>query len=200
MALTPQSCITEARGLLNDTVATYRYTDADMLQYFNDCLDEMAGVVAPHYFSAIGEMECVANQARQQVSFDDTLKLLEIVRIKNGNALTPADKASLDAFSPGWHAMTAAAAIHWMPDMTSPIRFYIYPPAPAGQFLEVRYTKVPAEFTINQDTGLPASLLSAIADYLCYRVSVREDEYAVQGKANTHYQSFSTKLGVGAAA
>lgn len=203
MALTPQSCITEARGLLNDTVATYRYADADMLQYFNDALKEMAKLPATEmYFSKVGEMECVAGQTRQQVSFDDTLKLLDLVRIKNGGVPLPADKASLDAFNPSWHSDTEAPATNWMPDATSPIRFYIYPKAPVSQVLEVRYVAIPADVLIANIavsiSGYPATWLPAIADYLCYRCEMREDEYAVQGKAAGFYASFLAKLGGGA--
>jgi hypothetical protein len=195
MGMTLQSCVTEARGLLNDTTATYRYSDADLLQYANDALDELAAnPITQHYFTRIGTMECVLGQTRQQVGFDDTLALVDIVRVVGGSVPMMADRATLDAFSPGWHSATSGAATNWFPDPTSKVRFYVYPPAPSGQELEVRYVAIPSEYAIGTDTGLPTTLLSPIADYICYRAELREDEYAVQGKALAFYQAFLSKV------
>lgn len=196
MGLILQDSITEARAALNDSVAPYRYSDEDLLLYANDSLDEMAMLpTGERYFSTVGEMECVAGNTRQQVEFDDAVKLVDIVRIKDGNVPLPADKAALDAFNPAWHTDTAGAAVNWMPDPSSPIRFYIYPKAPDAQTLEVRYVAIPAEFTADQDTGLPNTLRAAVSDYVCYRAETRDDEYATQNRNSAFYQAFVAKLG-----
>jgi hypothetical protein len=41
--------IATARGILGDTTATYRYSDADLLQYANDAID-VAVTLKPSLF------------------------------------------------------------------------------------------------------------------------------------------------------
>ena len=115
-------------------------------------------------------------------------------RIKDGNVVTPTDKAALDAFSPSWPTLPSGAAIHWMPHANSPVRFYVYPPAPANQILEVTYVRNPGEFTGDQPLGLPTTLQAAIADYVVGTAMSKDDEHVNNARAQAFLGSFAARV------
>jgi len=194
MGLTLQPAVAEARTIINDTaVGAYRYSDVDLLQYANDALDQALKVV-PNFFYAWGEMTCATGETMQAVSFADAHVLGDAIRVKNGNALRPFDKLAMDAFNPNWHYDTAAAAENWARVSDDPVRFWIYPPPPASQVLEVMYVKVPAEYAAADDTGLPTTMLPAIVDYIVYMAESRDDEHVNSTRAAQFFASFTLKL------
>lgn len=183
-----------ARGILNDTdAAAYRYSDADLLRYANDALDQLV-VLAPQLFHTEGEVQCVGGKTVQAVGFGDAQSLVSVRRVKNGNAVTPTDRATLDAFNPGWHNGTAAAAIHWMPIDNNPVGFLIYPPPPLGQVLEVTYVRIPPEYGVNDVTELPTTLEDPVADYIVARAEGRDDEHVNSQRAAMFAGSFVAKI------
>jgi hypothetical protein len=192
MALQLQTAITTARTILNDEDAT-RYSDADLLRYANDALDQMM-VLAPRLFYADGDLECIPAQCLQTVSCADAHALVEIRRVKNGRAVIRTEKQLLDAFDPLWQEEVAAAAINWMPSVDDPLRFYIYPQAPANQVLEVCYVRIPPEFAADDDTLVPTVYADAVADYIVYRAETRDDEHINSNRAAQFLASFTGKV------
>lgn len=190
--MTLGSAISIARGILNDPNGV-RYSDADLLRYANDALDQMV-VLAPRLFYTDGEVLCVAGETLQTVGYGDAHALVAVRRVKNGNAVTPADRASLDAFDPAWHRATAAAAVHWLAVENDPVRFLVYPPAPVGQVLEVQYVHVPPEYTATADTTLPATYEDAVSDYIVSRAEARDDEHVNSQRVQQFSNSFVAKV------
>lgn len=184
-----------ARGILNDTTPDYRYSDADLLAYGNGALRALP-TVKPELLYTTGDLDCIDGKALQTVSFDDAHALVDVVRIKNGNVVTPCDKAVLDAFMPGWMNATAAAAQHWMPEGTDPRRFYITPPAPDTQILEVIYVRIPGPYTADADTSLPETITEAVADYMVGMAEARNDESVNSGRSTQFINQFAARLGV----
>lgn len=191
------SAVAIARGILQDTTAPYRYSDDDLLEYGNGALRSLPGI-KPGLLYTEGELTCETDQALQSVSFDDAHSLVNVLRIKNGAALTPFDKPALDAFMPGWMAATSAAAQQWAPNADDPVRFYLNPPAPTGQVLIVLYVRIPGPFTADQDTGLPETIAEAVADWIIYMSESRNDESSNSGRAQAFLATFAAKLKGGA--
>lgn len=193
MGLQLSAAIATARGIMQDTDSTgYRYSDADLLQYANDALDVLVKLT-PHLFYTDGDVACIKDSAMQAVSYDDAARLVEVRRIKGGNAVLPCDRATLDAYSPGWQSAASGAAVNWMPVADDPMRFLISPPAPAGQILEVLYVRVPPEYTSGQDTGLPTTMSDPIADYVAARAEQRDAEHVLSERAAQLMTSFVAK-------
>lgn len=192
MGLQLQSAMKTARTILNDPGGV-RYSDADLLQYGNDALDVML-TLAPHLFYTDGEVTCIAGSAMQAVSYDDAQRLVEVRRIKNGAAVLPGDRATMDAFNPGWQAGSQGAAINWFPVADDPMRFLVYPPAPEGQILDVIYVRIPGEYTATQDTSIPTSYADAIADFIVHRAESRDAEHVISQRAQAFGQSFISKI------
>lgn len=196
MGLHLSNPIATARGIINDTDSTgYRYSDADLLQYANDALDIMVGVVPQLFYQDI-EHTCATDKAEQALSFDSYRSLVNVLRIKNGVAVLPADRGLMDAFKPAWRSDTSAPAQNWMAIDDDPRNFLIYPPAPAGQILIVKVVPVPLEYTAAQDTGLPTTCADMIADYIIGRAESRDAEHVLSQRAQMFGQSFISKMGV----
>lgn len=186
------SPIATARGILNDPSAV-RYSAADLLIYANDALDQLVALV-PTLFYSTGDLPCAVGETLQSVPVDTAKSLLSVRRIKGGGAVRPVDRATLEAYDPSWHLAAAGPAKHWMPVDDDPLRFYIYPPAPAGQVLELSYVRIPGEFSATEDTGLPTYLSDAVADYVVSRAEARDDEHVNSNRAAQFLESFATKV------
>lgn len=190
MGLTLSAPIATARGILNDRRAdTIRYSNADLLGYGNDALDELVRLL-PHLFHTEGEVECTPAKCLQSLPYDGAVAVVNVTGIKGGGAVLPADRSSLDAFNPAWQQDAAGAAVNWMPVANDPMRFFIYPQAPVDQVLNVIYVKVPDEYTENQDTGLPTTLSPGIADYIVSRAEARDDEHINSNRAAQFLAAF----------
>lgn len=187
------SAITIARDVLNDTTPTYRYSDAELLEYGNGALRSLPSL-KPSLLYTEGELQCEVDQALQSVSFDDAHSLVKVLRIKNGAALTPFDKASLDAFAPGWMSATSAAAQQWAPNADDPVRFYLTPPAPIGQVLIVLYIRIPGPYVAGEDTGLPITITEAVADYMVGMAESRDDEHVLSQRSAQFMAQFAGRL------
>lgn len=196
--MTPQTIITSARDTLNDEDDTgaelFRTSNAKLLSFVNDGIAEVS-ILNPALFNTLGDMDCIPNQCDQKVSFVEAQTLVDVLCIHDGNVVPECDMASMDAFLPGWRTATPAAAINWMRKPNDPLRFFVYPPAPDNQTLDVLYIKNQTAVTLNQIiTELPASLHSALASYIIYRSEMRDDEHVNSNRATAAYERFVTMV------
>lgn len=197
--MTPQDIINQARYITNDVgtlSAIYRQADDELLSYVNEGLKE-AVVMRPDLFSTVGDMTCIAGQCEQSITFLDAVSLMDVLCIHDGRALTPFDRVCMDQFKPGWRNDPAGEAQNWAPLSGDPLQFFVYPKAPAGQVLDVRYVRNPAAYALDDAIGdLPATYLPALADYVVYRAESKDDEHVLNQRAAAHYTAFKSKFGV----
>ena len=194
--MTPQDIITSARYVLNDTDATgYRNTDAELLAWVNGGMREISAL-RPDLFAFTGDYTCVASSAEQQVTFADAQEVIKVLCIHDGAALTPFDMSTMDSFKPGWRTDTAGAATQWSKHPVDPLRFFIYPKAPAtAQTLDLLYVRVPTTLAIGDTiTEIPASLTPALVDYVISRAESKDSEFVNSGRAVAHAAAFAAKI------
>lgn len=193
MSLKLNTSIDTAIGILSD-LGSVRYSREDLLQYANDALDQMV-TIASHLFNTEGEVECVPDETIQSVSYDDAHALVDIRRVKDGPAVTRADRAALDAYDPNWQSpANAGMAVNWLAIEGDPVRFLVYPPAPTGQVLKIIYTRIPGEYDEGDETDIPETYSDAIADYIVGRAESRDDEHVNSGRAAQFLASFVAKV------
>lgn len=193
--MTPQTIIDVARSITNDSDSVlYRLSNTELLGYVNDGLKEVSRLM-PEYFHKIGDMTCETDNTEQAVTFSNAQELLAVLRIHNGRAVHPMDVAAMSRFNPDWATDTAGAAQNWAKLPDDPLRFYIYPKAPAAQVLDVLYVGNPSVYAlVDTITEVPQSTGPALADYVIYRAESRDDEHSNTGRAISHYQSFVQKI------
>lgn len=191
MALQLVSPVTVARTVLNDPDAV-RYSATDLLQYANEALDQIVGLV-PELFVTDGTHTCTAG-VDQTLTHNTAISLYNVHRVQGGEVVTKCDLTILDQLDPAWRSAAGAPTKHWSMKHLGPLKFMVYPPAPVNQVLEVSYVKVPAEYGLNDDTGLPANLADAISDYVIYRAESRDDEHVNSERAAQFMASFVKKV------
>jgi hypothetical protein len=194
--MSPQDVITEARYQINDTDSTeYRQSDAELLIYVNAGMKEIS-TIRPDLFLTIGDYTCIQSQCEQVITFQDAQRLVSPICIHGGAALTQFDIGTIDAFLPQWRAATVGAATQWARYEGDPLRFFIYPPAPASvQTLDVQYIKLPTSLAISDTISeIPANMAPALTDYVVYRASSKDDEHSDSGRAVASYSAFVAKI------
>lgn len=198
MAFTPASIIAEARYITNDfdDQGMYRQQNDELIGYVNLGLQEMA-VFMPLLFSTIGDMTCTAGKVEQSITFEDAVRLLDVICIHNGAPLTIFDRRTLDLFDPTWRTATPGQATQWSPKENDPLVFYLDKPAPTGQVLDIQYIRNPGTYALNDSIGdVPESMKSALVDYVVYRAESKDDENVLNARAAAFYSAFKTKIGV----
>ena len=105
------------------------------------------------------------------------------------------DMATMDAFNPGWRTDTAGPAQQWSRLEGDPLRFFIWPKAPAAaQTLDVKYVRNPIVLALTEPiTEVPAAYMPALADYVIYRAESADDEHTLSGRAAAHRDAFYAK-------
>ena len=193
--MTPQSCITIARLVINDTDSNaYRQPDNELLSYFNDGLKECA-TENPSYFQTTGDFTCIAGQTEQALTFADAQMFKGVLRIKDGKSVQQMDLEAMQLFNPNWSSDPVGIAQNWTKMADEKLRFYIYPKAPSMQVLEVIYIRNPAIYTIAQNvTDIPDVWAAALADYIIFRAESKDDEFVSSGRAVASYNSFLQKI------
>lgn len=198
MAFTPLTVINEARFLCNDfdNAGVFRQEDSELLVYVNSALREMAAFM-PMMFSTVGDMTCTAGKVEQSITYLDAIRLLDVICIHDGPAITPFDRKVLDLFNPNWRTATPGQARHWSMKEGDPLVFYLDKPAPVGQVLDVQYIRNPKEYALNDTIDdVPESLAPALADYVVYRAEMKDDENVMTARASVFYAAFKAKIGV----
>jgi len=194
--MTPADIIAEARVLVQDTRTPYRYSDTLMLGWVNQTLKRMA-VLRPDLFSFIGDIPTTANTVLQSCP-SDSLRLVEIFQIKNGDAVTEVNRDILDQMHPNWVNEAAGTPVNFMRHVRSPNKFFLYPRPTAGITLIGEYAQVPPTYTINQTiTSLPDAYLPVAVDGVVFLAESVDNEHVNSGRAKLFQDSFNQTLATG---
>ena len=200
--MTPSEIFARADDVLQDT-SFVRWPQAERLRYLNDGRREMA-VIRPDIYATTDVVTLVAGT--KQALPAGRSRLFDVVRNINsdsspGPAVRIVEREVLDSFRPGWHSETPAATIHFCYDERLPKVFHVYPPASAGQKLEVAVAVDPDDLLIANiesdqltQEGVHAPLL---AHYVIHRAYLKDAEFAGNAAlSQQHYQLFLNGLGV----
>ena len=86
--------ITEVRRIIQDTNVPYRYSDDVLLGFANQALKRIA-VLRPDLFAYIGDITCTDGEVVQSAPVD-SIRLIEIYRVKNGDGIIETNREALD--------------------------------------------------------------------------------------------------------
>lgn len=193
--MTPNEVITEARRLIQDTKTPYRYSDAVMLGFVNQTLKRMV-LLRPDLFAVIGDFTTTANTVLQSCPADST-RLIEIFQVKNGNAITEVNRATLDRTVPNWQNDTAGQPVNFMRHVRNPNRFFVYPRPEAGVVLVGEYAQTPPDYTLDQEITYPTdAYFPAMVDGVVFLAESIDNEHVNSNRAKLFQDSFVQALGV----
>jgi hypothetical protein len=200
MPLTAAAILSRAARLIVDETGV-RWTQAELLDYLNDCRREMC-LARPDLYAAPSNLALVTG-TRQTLPADGT-RLIDVVRnVATGRSIRPTEREILDAENPVWHSVTPSSTITaYLYDERFPRTFYVYPPAVSGTEVELIYAQTPADIAIGAiGNAIPAAedlYSGAMVDYVCYRAFSKDVEVSGNGdRALLHYKQFSSIVGGG---
>lgn len=189
--------IIEVRRIIQDTNTPYRYSDDVLLGFANQALKRIA-VLRPDLFAYIGDITCTDGEVVQSAP-SDSIRLIEVYRVKNGNGVIETNREALDQAYPTWMNDAAGAAVNFMRHVRNPNKFFIYPKAPAGQILVGEYAQTPPDYDGTTTVALlPDAYEPVVIDATVFIAESVDNEHVNSQRAQLFQSSFTQALGVAA--
>lgn len=204
---TVQSIVDLARGVLIDIGATKRWSDANMLAFYNISKDML--VVLKRDLGAVTlDFTCVAGA--RQVLPAGSLGIVDVRRdmgtngTTSGKAIRLVDMYDLDAANPDWMNLEPAdvpgaslGALNWCTDKRNPLVFYLCPAPAVGRHVQVVHSKAPADAAALADTAAYEDLYrTPLADLIAARALMEDTTSGDASKAQWLIQRAEQFLGV----
>lgn len=191
-----EDVIAEARTMLQDTnTVLLRFSDADLLGFANQTLKRIA-ILRPDLFAKIDEIPCAAGETLQTMPAD-SLRIMEIFRVKDGLGVRETNRQVLDETYPSWVNDDAAAAVCWMRHPRNANKFFIYPKAPANQILIGEYAAAPPDYAADTEVALlPDAYYPTVLDGVMYLAESVDNEHVQSGRAALFQKAFSDALAI----
>lgn len=193
--MTPNEVITEVRRLIQDTKTPYRYSDAVLLGFVNQTLKRMV-MIRPDLFAVVADFTTTTGTVLQSCPADST-RLIEIFQVKNGDAVTEVNRATLDRTVPGWQREAAGQPVNFMRHVRNPNRFFVYPAPAAGVVLVGEYAQTPPDYTLAQEITYPTdAYFPTVVDGVVFLAESIDNEHVNSGRAKLYQDAFIQGLGV----
>jgi len=207
---TVQTLITEVRRIIHDSVATYRWADAELIDYCNAGIRQTV-VLVPEANSVQSIHDSGAVLVSRQELPSGGIKFIKAARNYADDGTTPqgvirhAEKDALDTYAPGWEYDATAKADganffeHYCHDPVEPKVFYLYPaPAAINKMLAIVYSAVPTAHTVVGDTfGLADEYINAVIQYMTYRALTKEARHTIPTQYRQElWDNYLTALGL----
>lgn len=190
--MTPATIIADVRNLAQDTLAPYRYSDAELLGYVNQTLKRMASL-RPDLFTYFGEVALTANTVVQDLP-TDAQRLVDLFWVKDGNAITEVEREVLERSYPLWVTDPSDVPINFMRHPRAPTRFFVYPRPLANTVVIAEYAVAPTTYALNDTISLSDAYYSVTVDGVMFLVSSVDDEHVNSGRAKLFMDSFLNSL------
>ena len=197
MATTKVVDVIDRAAIILQDASHVRYPEAELLKFFNDAQREVV-LHRPDAKMVTADYDCVAGSKQSLPATG--LRLIDVVRNKDGRAITQVDRKILDETLPDWHETAASSnkIEHYVYDPAAPKVFYLYPKATADFDIEIVYSEAPADITISnfstdtQVISVDDVYAGALLDFVLMRAYQKDSEYA--GNARTRKMTSMKRL------
>lgn len=181
-SVTAKSIIDKAAILLLD-VPQVRWTKPEMIGWINDGQNQIV-VDEPTATIFNGPVKLTAG-TKQKLPADGYI-LFEVFRNLTNNGTAPGaairivSRELLDNFDPNWHTATASLTIqNYIFNAQDPTTFYVFPPSPGTNYVELSYSKRPAVVLTENDTlSIDDMYQTMLLNYIMFRACSKDAEYA----------------------
>lgn len=191
--MTPNDVISEVRNLIQDTQTPKRYSDLVLLDFVNQTLKRMA-MIRPDLFTKIADITTTANTVIQTMP-SDSIRLVEIFSVKDGNSLTEVNRDVFDQTYPGWTQEAAGTPVNFMRHVRNPNQFFLYPRPASGVILVGEYAAVPTDYDVDDPIVAPIdAYFPTVVDGTVYLAESVDNEHVNSGRAKLYYDSFVQSL------
>ncbi len=184
---TGQNIVDEVRRTIHDTnVSTYRWSDAEMIDYINAGTRDIISLVPEAY--TIETVTTISNNIARQTLPSGGVKFIRVSRNYADDGTTPqgavtyCEKDVLDRLDPDWEYDTTLKADganffeHFCHDEKEKDVYYLYPPqAAANKKVAVVHTATPTAMSdLSETWPLPDEYKNGVVNYVLYRALTKE--------------------------
>lgn len=155
--MTPNDIIVDVRRLAQDNGLLRTpdsYSAATLLSYVNQTIRQ-AAILRPDIFTLLTDISTTPN-APEQTLPADSVRLVEIYAVRDGNAITEVSRETMDQGYPQWRTEAAGTPVNYMRHVRNPNKYFLYPRPTSGIVLVGEYVQAPPVHTLSQ----PIALLS----------------------------------------
>lgn len=153
--MTPNDIIADARRLAQDNGLLRTpdtYSAATLLSFVNQVLRQTA-LLRPDLFTLMTDISTTAGVVEQSMPAD-SIRLVNIFAVKDGNAITEVSREAMDQSYPQWRSDAAGLPVNYMRHVRNPNKYFLYPKPSAGVVLSGEYAQSPPVYTASQTIAL----------------------------------------------
>lgn len=197
MSFTVAEIVQEARELLLDETAPFRYSDDFIVRKANQVLRRMV-IMRPDLFAHVATLTTTPGSL--QTCPADSVRLMDVTL--NGVSAAPKEinQEVLDLMFPSWNTTTVGPTTNWMRYPRDPNRFYVYPPSAGGEALTIVYARSTPTYAIGATVALQDAYFPVLLDGVCWLMESLDAEHVESGRAKMFLDAYSAALAGGLAA
>ena len=205
MTITVSAFISDVRTVLQDTGATPRWSNDELLSWLNAGQRELVEK-KPEVNTKVATVQLAAGT--RQTLPDDGVQFFRLLRNTDsagsvpGEAVRTVDYSALEGVNLLWHAATAATEVTDAAFRPSdPTHYYVYPPADGSGFVDIEYGALLPDCTLGGTLNARDVWQPSLLNYVLYRAYAKDAEYAANAQlAASYYEAFRQSLSDKAAA
>lgn len=195
--MTPNDVIVDVRRLIQDSGLLRTpdvYSAATLLGFVNQILRQTA-VLRPDLFTLMTDIAPTPGSVEQTLPAD-SLRLVNILAVRNGGAITEVSREMLDLSYPQWRLDPAGAPVNFMRHVRNPNQYFLYPKPTADTVLIVEYVQSPPTYTLNQQIALlPDSFQPVIVSGVVMLVAGIENPTTDPARFKQFQEAYAQALG-----
>lgn len=193
--MTPSEIISEARKLLQDTRAPFRYNDAELLGYVNQTLKRVL-TIRPDLFTETATVPLQPGDVLQSLPVN-AHRLVDIYYVEGYNSVNEVERPVFERAYPQWVSDPAGIPLNFIRHSRNPTKFFVYPRPVDGLSLVAEYVVIPATYAEGDNIAAPGDgYFSAVVDGVVFLASSIDDEHVASGRAKLFSDSFLQALSV----
>lgn len=206
---TGQDLITEVRRVIHDEDATFRWADAELLDYLNAGQRAIV-VLLPEANTVETIVDLATSRTARQLIPTGGIKFIKATANygQGGTAsqgtIRYAEKDVLDTYEPDWEYVSKKVDglnyfEHFCHDKREPKVYYLYPvPVVDNKRVGILYSQAPTELTaLTEDVQLSDEYTESLVSYIIYRALTKESRDTMPAAFQKDlYNQFLTVLGL----
>ncbi|KKM76912.1 hypothetical protein LCGC14_1375350 [marine sediment metagenome] len=206
---TGQNLIDEVRRIIHDESATFRWADAELIDYLNAGQRAIV-VLVPEANLVETVVDLTTSRIARQSIPSGGIKFIKATQNYANDGTTPqgtiryAEKDALDTYEPTWEYVSTKADDanyfeHFCHDKREPKIYYVYPAPPTdGKRLGILYSANPTELTaVGSTIALSDEYTESLIAYVTYRALTKESRESMPDTFGQElYNQFLAVLGI----